>query len=141
MAEARTTPSAAAAEQDLLVATKLHRPQPRPCLVPRPRLTERLDQGIEGELVLISTPAGFGKTTLMAHWAATTSWPVAWLSLDEGDNDPARFWRHAAAALTRVRPGVGERATALLGGPSPPRSRRWGPRWSTSWPRPRSGWC
>ena len=120
MAGARTSPTAAAAaEGDLLVATKLHRPRPRPELVSRPRLAERLDQGIEGELVLVCTPAGFGKTTLVAHWAATASWPVAWLSLDEGDNDPARFWRHVAAALARVRPGVGEPVAALLGGPQP----------------------
>jgi LuxR family transcriptional regulator, maltose regulon positive regulatory protein len=120
MAEARATPAAAsAAEGDLLVATKLHRPRPRPGLVVRPRLAERLDQGIEGELVLVSTPAGFGKTTLVAHWAAGTSWPVAWLSLDERDNDPARFWRHVAAALATVRPGVDERVAALLGGPQP----------------------
>ena len=60
------------------------------------------------------TPAGFGKTTLLADWARGTPRPVAWVSLDEGDNDPTRFWRHVAAALDRVRPGLGERAGALL---------------------------
>jgi ATP/maltotriose-dependent transcriptional regulator MalT len=86
-----TPPAAGGPEPDVLLATKLHVPRPRPGLVPRPRLAERLTEGLGGGLVLVCTPAGFGKTTLLADWAATTSWPVAWLSLDEGDNDPARL--------------------------------------------------
>jgi LuxR family transcriptional regulator, maltose regulon positive regulatory protein len=64
-------------------------------------------------------PAGFGKTTLLAEWARSGPRPVAWLSLDEGDNDPARFWRHVAAALDRVCPRVAQQVAALLGPPSP----------------------
>jgi LuxR family transcriptional regulator, maltose regulon positive regulatory protein len=115
-----TPPAAGGPEPDVLLATKLHVPRPRPGLVPRPRLAERLTEGMGGGLVLVCTPAGFGKTTLLAHWAATTSWPVAWLSLDEGDNDPARFWRHVAAALDRTQPGVADRVAPLLGGPQAP---------------------
>jgi LuxR family maltose regulon positive regulatory protein len=70
-------------------------------------------------LVLVCTPAGFGKTTLLADWARTGQRPVAWLSLDDGDNDPARFWRHATAALGRVRPGIADSVAPLLGPPSP----------------------
>ena len=66
-----------------LLQTKLYIPLPRPDLVPRPRLLERLNAGLRGKLTLASAPAGFGKTTLLSEWIA------GWLSLDEGDNDPA----------------------------------------------------
>jgi LuxR family transcriptional regulator, maltose regulon positive regulatory protein len=120
MAEPATTaPSTAAGqERDALLAAKLHVPRPRPGLVPRPRLLQRLTEGMGRELVLVCTPAGFGKTTLLAEWVRAGQRPVAWLSLDEADNDSARFWRHVAAALDPVRPGVAERVSALLG-PSP----------------------
>jgi ATP/maltotriose-dependent transcriptional regulator MalT len=113
-------PPAAAAERDVLLATKLHVPQPRPGFLPRPRLLERLAEATALELVLVCTPAGFGKTSLLGDWARRRQRPVAWLSLDEGDNDPARFWRHVAAALDRVRPGVAERVAGLLRPPTPP---------------------
>ncbi len=108
---------AAASERDLLLATKLHVPGTRPDLVPRPRLAGPLDEG--RGLVLVCAPAGYGKTVLLADWVASGRGPVAWLSLDAGDNDPARFWRHAVAALDRVRPGVGERLNPMLGPPAP----------------------
>jgi LuxR family maltose regulon positive regulatory protein len=112
-----TTPAAAAtAERDVMLATKLHIPRTRPGFVPRPRLLEQLDQEMDRELVLVCTPAGFGKTSLLADWARRSQRPVAWLSLDEGDNDPVRFWRHAAAALDTVRPGVVQQVAVLLGG-------------------------
>jgi LuxR family transcriptional regulator, maltose regulon positive regulatory protein len=103
----------AASEQDVLLATKLYVPGPRPGFVPRPRLAEALGRG----LVLVCAPAGFGKTALLADWLRTGRRPVAWLSLDVGDNDPVRFWRHVVAALDRARPGIGERVTPLLGPP------------------------
>jgi len=108
----------AAPERDVLLATKLHLPGPRPDLVPRPRLTARLDEGLAWGLVLACAPAGYGKTVLLADWARHGRQPVAWLSLDAGDNDPARFWRHAVAALDRARPGTGERVAPLLGPPA-----------------------
>jgi len=70
-------------------------------------------------LTLVCAPAGFGKTALLAAWAGAGQRPVAWLSLDEGDNDPARFWRHVAAALERAAPGISGRIRPLLGPPSP----------------------
>ena len=109
----------AAPERDVLLATKLHLPGPRPGLVPRPRLTARLDEGLARGLVLVCAPAGYGKTVLLADWARRGRQPVAWLSLDAGDNDPARFWRHAVAALDRALPGTGERVAPLLGPPAP----------------------
>src|SRR5205823_7926191 len=92
---------------------------PRPGQVLRPRLTARLDEGLARGLVLASAPAGYGKTVLLADWARHSEHPVAWLSLDGGDNDPARFWRHAVAALDRARPGTGDRVGPLLGPPAP----------------------
>ena len=78
-------------EQDVLLATKLHVPGPRPGLVPRQRLLVRLDDRLARGLVLVCGPAGYGKTVLLADWARHGGPPVAWLSLDAGDNDPARF--------------------------------------------------
>jgi ATP/maltotriose-dependent transcriptional regulator MalT len=103
----------AAAEQDVLLATKLHVPGPRPGFVARPRLAGALGGG----LALVCAPAGFGKTTLLANWLRSSGRPVAWLSLDVGDNDPVRFWRHVVAALDRARPGIGERVAPLLAPP------------------------
>ncbi len=104
----------------VLLATKLNVPGLRPGFVPRPRLLGRLDEGVARELTLVCAPAGFGKTALLAEWAHRGARSVAWLALDAGDNDPARFWRHAAAALDRVRPGIAERVVPLLGPPAPP---------------------
>ena len=106
---------AATSERDVLLATKLTVPGLRADLVPRPRLAQRLDEGRGRGLVLACAPAGYGKTVLLAEWVRRGRAPVAWLSLDAGDNDPARFWRHAVAALDRVRPGISERMGPLLG--------------------------
>ncbi len=70
-------------------------------------------------LMLVCAPAGYGKTALLAGWARRGPQPVAWLSLDVGDNDPARFWRHGVAALNQGRPGLTERVVPLLGPPAP----------------------
>jgi len=120
MAEPPTTslPGGAAPERDVLVATKLHVPPAG--VVPRARLLARLAQGIGRGLTVVCTPAGFGKTTLLGEWARRSHRPAAWLSLDAGDNDPARFWRYVAAALERMRPGVGEQVDMLLRGPQQP---------------------
>ncbi|HUK72368.1 MAG TPA: LuxR C-terminal-related transcriptional regulator [Streptosporangiaceae bacterium] len=116
---AATLPEVAASERDVLLATKLHVPGSRPGLVPRPRLAERLDEGLARGLMLVCAPAGYGKTALLADWARRGQQPVAWLSLDVGDNDPARFWRHGVAALDQGRPGLAERVGPLLGPPAP----------------------
>ena len=121
MAESQAAPpsAAAAAEQDVLLATKLHVPGPRLGLVARPRLVAALDEGLARGLVLVCAPAGSGKTALLADWVRSAGRPVAWLSLDAADDDPARFWRHVVAALDRARPGIAERAGPLLGPPAP----------------------
>jgi LuxR family transcriptional regulator, maltose regulon positive regulatory protein len=109
----------AAPERDTLLATKLHMPRPRQGYVPRPRLVERLDDGLAQGLVLVCAPAGYGKTTLLADWVQRSERLVAWLCLDPLDNEPARFWRHTVAALDGVCPGIGERVAPLLGPPAP----------------------
>ncbi|MCW2700953.1 MAG: ATP-dependent transcriptional regulator, MalT-like, LuxR family [Blastococcus sp.] len=106
-----------------LLETKLHVPRRRRALVSRPRLNERLSRGAESALTLVSAPAGFGKTTLLTDWLGTSAvdgWSIAWVSLDERDNDPALFWSYVLAALEVAAPGVGVHARALLqSSPSP----------------------
>jgi LuxR family maltose regulon positive regulatory protein len=99
-----------------LVATKLFVPIQRRSLVERPRLRERLRRGAEATLTLVSAPAGFGKTTLLAEWLTTSAddRTVAWLSLDSTDNDPATFWPYVVTALQNAAPGVGTDALELL---------------------------
>jgi LuxR family transcriptional regulator, maltose regulon positive regulatory protein len=107
----------------LLLETKLYVPPASRRLVPRPRLSERLDRGAAAKLMLVSAPAGFGKTTLLAEWLAAPpavpaapagERPAAWLSLDRGDNHPGTFWAYVIAALQKVVPGVGVDALSLL---------------------------
>jgi LuxR family maltose regulon positive regulatory protein len=96
-----------------LLTAKLYVPPVRPDLVPRAHLFERLDEGLSlgRKLTLVSAPAGFGKTTLVSAWAARFGRPVAWLSLDEGDNDPVRFLAYLAAALQTVGVVLDEEAS------------------------------
>jgi LuxR family maltose regulon positive regulatory protein len=105
-----------------ILATKLYIPPPRPKVVLRPHLIERLNQGIQHMpgVTLISAPAGFGKTTLVGEWIEGCERPVGWLSLDEGDNDPARFLIYFIASLQTVAPKVGEEALGMLQSPQPP---------------------
>jgi hypothetical protein len=106
-----------------LLETKLYVPRLRRGLVARPRLSERLSRGAESKLTLISAPAGFGKTTLLAEWMATAparERPTAWLSLDPSDNEAASFWTYLITALQTVAPGVGASALSLLQAPRPP---------------------
>ena len=87
-----------------LLATKLHRPRATSNLVARPRLTQHLDEGLRQghRLFLVVAPAGYGKTTLVADWLDKTRTPSAWLSLDEADNDPLRFFTYVVAALQKT---------------------------------------
>src|SRR4030042_744826 len=105
-----------------ILATKLYIPPPRPKVVLRPRLIERLNEGLPAgrKLTLISAPAGFGKTTLVSEWIAGCGRPAAWLSLDEGDNDPTRFLTYLVAALQTLAPNIGSGAFASLQSPQPP---------------------
>jgi LuxR family transcriptional regulator, maltose regulon positive regulatory protein len=108
-----------------ILATKLYVPPFRPGAVVRPRLIERLDDGLRSGLVLVSASAGFGKTTVVSEWVAGRSRVepgahTAWLSLDEGDSDPARFLSYLVAALRTVAPEVGQAVLDMLQSPQPP---------------------
>ena len=103
-----------------VLVTKLYIPPPRPTVVPRPRLIARLHEGLHRKMTLISAPAGFGKTTLVGAWVAGIERPVAWLSLDEGDNDPARFLAYLVAALRTIAATIGEGVLGALQSPQPP---------------------
>src|ERR1035437_1202499 len=103
-----------------ILATKLYVPSPRPNVVLRPRLTARLNEGLHRKLTLVSAPAGFGKTTLVSEWVAACTRPAAWVSLDEGENDPARFLAYVVAALQTIAAGIGAELLAVLQSPQPP---------------------
>ncbi len=97
-----------------LLSTKLFIPRPRSDRVSRPRLIERLNAGLDRKITLITAPAGFGKTTLLSEWIPHSPRPVAWFSLDEGDNSPARFWAYVIAALQTLSPELGKGVQPLL---------------------------
>src|SRR6266567_4143690 len=105
--------------EQLLLVTKLAMPPVRSDLVPRPRLTNQLQLGIQRPLTLIAAPAGFGKTTLLSTWLEHASLPAAWLSLEQDDDDLTRFWSYVFTALSRVHPGSGTSALALLQASTP----------------------
>ncbi len=103
-----------------LLSTKFYIPPARPEFVPRPRLIERLDGGLPRKLTLISASAGFGKTTLLSEWVTGCKRPVAWLSLDEGDNDPTRFLAYLISALQTIAANIGQGVSGALQSPQPP---------------------
>lgn len=100
-----------------LLMTKLHLPSLRSPLVQRRRLLEKLNQGLTHKLILISAAAGFGKTTVLSEWAHQLDFPVSWLSIDEFDNDPSRFWTYVVTALQQTDSTIGEATLAMLRSP------------------------
>ncbi len=94
------------ASRSLLILTKLNPPRATGRTVARPRLYRWLDEAAELAVVLVSAPAGFGKSTLVASWLEQSGRPFAWLSLDEDARDPRLFLRYLFAALDRVEPGA-----------------------------------
>lgn len=105
-----------------ILATKLYIPLPRPSVVLRPRLIERLNEGLQHtpSVTLISAPVGYGKTTLVSEWVAGCERPVAWLSLDEADSDPTRFLTYLVAALQTIDPNIGAGILGVLESPQLP---------------------
>lgn len=105
-----------------ILATKLYIPRPRPNMIHRPRLIERLNEAYPSgrKLTLISAPAGYGKTTLLSEWIPQSKRCVTWVSLDDGDNDPLQFWECVIAAFQLLDAEIGRNALALLRTPSPP---------------------
>ena len=103
------------------LATKLFIPPARPGLVARARLMDRLSESLSGSLTIIAAPAGSGKTTALVQWIARKQPPggVAWVSLDQGDNDPVRFWEYFITAVKTVQPAAGDMASNMLHAPQP----------------------
>ncbi len=106
--------SVQAATGNLLLATKLYIPPARARRVDRARLIEGMQAAVRRPLTLICAPAGYGKTTLLSEWIPQNEHCVTWLSLDEGDNDPVRFWRYFIAALQTLNPELGKNAQLLM---------------------------
>jgi LuxR family maltose regulon positive regulatory protein len=103
-----------------LLRTKVNIPRIHPEVIARPRLLDKLDEGLGCRVILISAPAGFGKTTLLGDWIETRNLPTAWISLDERENDPVRFWSYFILALQRLRGEIGETALTMLQLTEPP---------------------
>ena len=112
--------------QTSLLRTKHYIPKHRPEYVPRPRLVEQLNAGLwQGsefarKLTIVSAPAGFGKTTMISAWAREVDVPVAWISLDDNDNNPNRFFAYFVSALQNIKADLGGSALAMLQSPQPP---------------------
>jgi LuxR family maltose regulon positive regulatory protein len=102
-----------------LLSTKLYLPSTRPEFVPRPHLIERLNDGLHRKLTLISASAGFGKTSLVADWCRQAEHSITWLSLDQNDNDPVRFFNYLIAALQKLNPKICHAALTILDSPNP----------------------
>ncbi len=103
-----------------LLTTKLFIPSARTDLVHRARLTERLNEGVQRKLTLISAPAGFGKTTLLGEWIPASPRCVTWVSLDHSDNEVMRFWSYFIASLQMLQSSLGEKARGLIAAAQPP---------------------
>jgi LuxR family maltose regulon positive regulatory protein len=106
-----------------LLQTKLYIPHSQPNLISRPRLIKHLEDGLSRKLTLVSSPAGFGKTTLLSEWIHKCGQPVAWITLDQGDNDPSRFLKYfITAALQKNEAEIGEEIFSALQSSQPPKS-------------------
>lgn len=103
-----------------ILKTKIRVPQYRSDLVPRPHIINQLNQGLDGRLVLVSAPAGFGKTTLLSIWVQGLSLPVGWVSLDADDNTITDFLSYLIAAMQTVDPSIGQSILSALQSPQPP---------------------
>lgn len=117
MVETRGSRNHQTHEREELLATKLTIPRVRSGYLARSRLLKSLDEAMDRGLILVCTPAGFGKTTLIADWADQARRPVAWFSLEPDDSDPVRFWRYVVAAFEHAGVAVGRRVRSLLEAP------------------------
>jgi LuxR family transcriptional regulator, maltose regulon positive regulatory protein len=103
-----------------LLTTKFYIPPVRPKQISRPHLSDLISRGLDRALILVSAPAGYGKTTLTSSWLHETKIPSSWLSLDEGDNDPICFFQYFIAALQKIIPDIGADFPGMLQSVQPP---------------------
>src|SRR5512138_512547 len=115
-----TTKSASSSNSERLLHTKLMPPRLPSAVVPRPDLLARLGAGFTQKVILVSAPTGFGKTTLVRMWIAVGDFDSAWVTLDDHDNDPVRFWTYVCSALRTVDPSLGKATLSMLASPQPP---------------------
>ncbi len=115
-----TIASAAPTTPATLLVTKLQAPRIPTRLVHRPHVLQRLERGLTRPLTLITAPAGFGKTTSLRVWLQEARQPIAWVSLDAGDDDPVLFWTYVLTSLNTHYRGVADTALAMLTAPHPP---------------------
>ena len=104
---------------DKLLQTKLMPPRPHAAVIPRADLLARLDAGLSKKITLITAPTGYGKTTLASLWFASRPFASAWVTLDENDNDPTRFWLYFVSALRSINSGLGKTTLSALAAPQP----------------------
>jgi len=104
---------------ETFLKSKLKAPRLRLDFIPRSHLTERLTEGLDRKLTVISAPAGSGKTTLLSEWISGVKQPIAWISLEKNDNNPITFWSYFIAAIQTVQPSVGQAALVALQSPRP----------------------
>ena len=105
---------------ETVLHTKLMPPRLRPSVIPREDLMSQLDSGLNGKLILLAAPTGFGKTTLVSTWIASRDFASAWVSLDENDDDPSRFWTYFVSALRTFDSVIGRNTLSALNAPQPP---------------------
>ncbi len=103
-----------------MLLTKLHIPSPGKNLIHRPDLFEKLNEGLNRKLILISAPAGFGKTTLISNWINQYKIQTAWVSLDKGDIDPVEFLSYIITGIQNISSEFGQIALRLLKSPDKP---------------------
>lgn len=111
---------AAPNKADPLLHTKLMPPRLHSAAIQRGNLLTRLDASLTKKLALVAAPTGYGKTTLVSSWIAERSFKSAWVTLDENDNDPARFWTYVCSALRGFDPALGKSTLSALTAPQPP---------------------
>src|SRR5512134_2077204 len=99
---------------DKLLHTKLMPPRLHTALIPRDDLLSRLDAGLTKKLTVVAAPTGYGKTTLVSQWIATRNFSSAWVTLDENDNDPSRFWTYLVTALRTIDLALGKTTLSAL---------------------------
>src|SRR5215216_1415311 len=102
-----------------LLHTKLMPPRLPSAVLPREQLLVRLDAGLIRKMSLVIAPTGFGKTTLVRMWLESRDFPSAWVTLDEYDNDPVRFWTYVCSALRTIDPSLGKTTLSMLSSPQP----------------------
>jgi LuxR family transcriptional regulator, maltose regulon positive regulatory protein len=97
-----------------LLRTKFYIPPVRSNQIARPRLFDLMNTGLDRALILLSAPAGYGKTTLVSGWLQGIPIPSAWLSLDSGDNDPTRLFQYLFGTLIPLVPGIGDDLSGMI---------------------------